>query len=267
MKKYKIIVSDYDGTLASNDGLISKENLTAINDFIKRGGIFIVSSGRATDSISYYLKKQGFCGLVSSCNGGVLTDLKSGETLYRIGIDNEICIRFFSYLNQHGIYGHFYGEKAYLYPFKCEYTNRYATLTGVVGSEEKDIVKYLETTKKSSAKLLIFDKKYKLDEHYENLVKLLPECEVTRSTDEMIDISMKGVSKAKTITETAKLFGVRTSDIIAVGDAGNDIPMLEAAGLSIAPENALEKVKKVSKVIAPNNNENAIKFIIENYCI
>ena len=267
MKKYKIIVSDYDGTLASDNGFISEENLKAINSFIDRGGIFVVSSGRATDSISYYLKKQGFYGLVSSCNGGVLTDLKSGETLYRIGIDNEICVRFFSYLNHHGIYGHFYGEKAYLYPFKCEYTNRYATLTGVVGSEEKDIVKYLEDTKKSSAKLLIFDKKYKLDNHYENLVKLLPECEVTRSTDEMIDISMKGVSKAKTIIEVAKIFGVKEEDIIAVGDAGNDIPMLEVAGLPIAPANALEKVKNVSKVVAPNNNDNAIKYIIDNYCI
>lgn len=268
MRKYDIILSDYDGTLANSDGLISNENLTAINEFIKRGGKFVVSSGRATDSISKMLKMQGFLGYVSSFNGGVLTNLASGETLYRIGIDYKVCIRFFNYLLEHNIYGHFYGESAYLYPFKSDYTERYAKLTGVVGREEPNIIDYIEETKKSSAKLLIFDEKYKLDKHFNELVKLLPECEVVRSTDEMIDINLKGVNKAKSIVEMAKIFNVKCSDVVAVGDAGNDIPMLEVAGLSVAPLNALEKVKAVAnKITSVDNNNHAIKEVIEKYCI
>lgn len=268
MKKYDIILSDYDGTLANSDGLISNENLTAINAFIDRGGKFVVSSGRATDSISKLLKKQGFSGYVSSFNGSVLTNLTTSETLYRIGIDYKVCIRFFSYLIKHNVYGHFYGESAYLYPFKSDYTARYEKLTGVVGSEESDIINYLETTKNSSAKLLIYDEKQKLDKHYDALVDLLPECEVIRSTDEMIDINLKGVSKAKSIVEMAKIFNVTPSDVVAVGDAGNDMPMLEIAGLSVAPLNALDKVKAIAdKVTSVDNNHHAIKEVIENFCI
>ena len=45
--KYKMIISDYDGTLGvapNND--IDKQTLDAINKFIAKGGIFSVCSGR-----------------------------------------------------------------------------------------------------------------------------------------------------------------------------------------------------------------------------
>ena len=39
MKKFKIILSDYDGTLASSDRRISKENIDSINSFIEHGNV------------------------------------------------------------------------------------------------------------------------------------------------------------------------------------------------------------------------------------
>ena len=50
--KYKLFISDYDGTLGeapAND--IDSETLNAINEYIEKGGIFVVCSGRETSSI------------------------------------------------------------------------------------------------------------------------------------------------------------------------------------------------------------------------
>ena len=57
MKKYKVVVSDYDGTLINDSREITPKTLKAINDFAIRGGYFVVCTGRMTTGINHYLKK------------------------------------------------------------------------------------------------------------------------------------------------------------------------------------------------------------------
>jgi phosphoserine phosphatase len=50
------------------------------------------------------------------------------------------------------------------------------------------------------------------------------------------------------VLEVCELMGIPTEQAIAVGDGANDLPMMEAAGLSIAyhPKPAVAAVAKVS---------------------
>lgn len=43
-----------------------------------------------------------------------------------------------------------------------------------------------------------------------------------------------GVQKKRTVLDLASLLGISTSQVIAVGDGSNDLPMMEAVGLSVA---------------------------------
>ena len=52
-----------------------------------------------------------------------------------------------------------------------------------------------------------------------------------------------------------------------MGDAGNDVSMLRAAGLGIAVGNASDEVKAASDLVVPSCDEDAVKYVIENYCI
>ena len=92
-------------------------------------------------------------------------------------------------------------------------------------------------------------------------------CNVVRSNDLQIDINAKGVSKGSAVKTIGKLCGVSVNEIICVGDAGNDIPMLEVAGFPIAVANAQDNVKQICKEVVVDNNNDAIKYIIEKYCI
>ncbi len=267
MKKYKIIISDYDGTLAGSNNKISSKNLIAINSFIKRGGIFVVCSGRATDGISIPLVRQGFKGLVASFNGAVLTDLENNKTLYSYGIPPSITKKFFDYTYKNDLYAHFYPEKQFLYPYHTKYTDHYEKVTGVKGIHTQSILNYIDRTQNYSYKLLVFDEKEKLDLHFDGIKNLMSECEVFRSTDNMIDLNLNGINKGEACEKIANLYGLTADDVIAIGDAGNDYAMIKKAGLGIAVENALPSIKSVAKIVVPSNDQDAIKFVIDNYAI
>ena len=263
MNKYKILVSDFDGTLANSNNEISKENLDAINSFIGRGGVFVVCTGRATDSIKKLLDKVGYKGLLASFNGAVITDMATGKEVYRNGLSKELAIRFFEYAVKNDIYAHYYFGNGYYYFKHTSYTDEYEKVTWVKGTHKPDIISAIKSASVASPKLLIFDDKEKLDLHHAPLIDLLPECDVVRSNDNMIDINLIGVNKGTACEILAGIYGAKISDVIAVGDAGNDVAMLELAVLSFCMANGEQSAKDVAKKIAPSNDDNGIKYIIE----
>ena len=54
--------------------------------------------------------------------------------------------------------------------------------------------------------------------------------------------------------------------IYACGDYENDISMIRTADIGVAMENGIESVKNVADVTAPDNNSDAIAWIIDNLC-
>ena len=49
--KYKIFISDFDGTLVRDDGTVSEKNKAAICRYREQGGVFAVCTGRMTPAI------------------------------------------------------------------------------------------------------------------------------------------------------------------------------------------------------------------------
>ena len=68
-----------------------------------------------------------------------------------------------------------------------------------------------------------------------------------------------GAEKRRTLLEVASLLGIRPDQCIAVGDGSNDIPMMEAAGLSVA-YHAKPRVRSVAKVCI---NEGGLDRLLE----
>ncbi len=268
MKKYKILVSDYDGTLCNSQNFISEKNLSAINAFVKRGGIFVLCSGRANDGISKILISQNFHGLLASFNGAMLYDLNEKKVIFTNGIKKDLLLRVAKYCLDNCLNFHIYPETGFICTMETKYKDLYESLTGVKGRIDTNVLKTIEETDFVSPKVLLFDDKEKLDVHFENIKNLMPECHVARSTDNMIDINLKGVDKGSACKMIAKSFGYDIVDVIGVGDAGNDYAMIEQAGLSMAVSNATEEIKELADIVLPvSNDQDAIAYVIENYCI
>ena len=64
-----------------------------------------------------------------------------------------------------------------------------------------------------------------------------------------VHIKTVDVNKGTALVEVAKLMGLDTRDIVAIGDSANDIEMLRAAGLGVAVGNAHPALKDVADLV------------------
>ena len=77
LKFYDLAVSDFDGTLLSTKGEVSKQTISTIQSFVSRGGVFSVCTGRMTGSIIGILQNLGIYGYVISYNGAEICNIFS----------------------------------------------------------------------------------------------------------------------------------------------------------------------------------------------
>ncbi len=74
---------------------------------------------------------------------------------------------------------------------------------------------------------------------------------VTPSLPQFLEISSPHAGKGPAVVRLARDLGVEPSRVAAIGDAPNDIDMLEAVGFGVAVEGALEEVLEVATCTCP----------------
>ena len=78
----------------------------------------------------------------------------------------------------------------------------------------------------------------------------------------MCEIAPFGVSKWTGVMRLAAEWGIRSDEICAVGDDVNDIPMILAAGLGVAMDNATDAVKAAADRIAPSHDDDGLVQVV-----
>jgi Cof subfamily protein (haloacid dehalogenase superfamily) len=83
--------------------------------------------------------------------------------------------------------------------------------------------------------------------------------------NDLLQIMDNRVSKAVALQKIAAHYGVKPAEVMAIGDAPNDVGMLQYAGVAIAMANAQDVVKEVADWIAPSNDEHGVHVALQKY--
>ena len=81
------------------------------------------------------------------------------------------------------------------------------------------------------------------------------------------DALFLGTTKATALSLLADILKIDSSEIMAMGDANNDIEMLQFAGLGIAMGNASDHVKSLADAVTVSNEEDGVARAIEKYIL
>lgn len=77
----------------------------------------------------------------------------------------------------------------------------------------------------------------------------IPELSISSSMYNNLEVNAKGADKGSALLWLADYLGIDREETMSFGDGENDIPMIQAAGIGVAMENALDTVKAAADMI------------------
>ena len=97
----------------------------------------------------------------------------------------------------------------------------------------------------------------------EEVKNAFPEVAVVKSSDILLEIMAKGISKAEAVKRFCAHLGISPEETIAFGDNFNDVEMLEAVGRSYVMGNAPEEILRRFPYHTADNDHDGIADVLE----
>ena len=274
--KYKALFTDFDGTLFSDNFTVSEKDIAAIREYTKAGGKFFISTGRLLNSIYPYLKDMNVeSDLIVVSQGAEVYDVHTKEPLLRELISIPLANRVFDYIdkametNDQLTAMMYIDDEVYFIDKLPEYREAFCNILHIkphiVGSSLRE---YLNKVQKEPSKILVMTPEDRITNFIENGVEFLNgDAVFCESRKFLIEIMPSNINKGTAVKFVADKLGIDMQDVICVGDSDNDLSMIKVAGLGVATENALERVKIHADYIAPSCNDSPIADIIYKFCL
>jgi hydroxymethylpyrimidine pyrophosphatase-like HAD family hydrolase len=87
--------------------------------------------------------------------------------------------------------------------------------------------------------------------------------EATLSGAPFVEVMAEGVTKATGVAQLCTHLGIDRAEVLAFGDALNDLELLRWAGHGVAMANALDVVRDAADEVAPSNAADGVAAVIE----
>lgn len=249
---YKVVASDMDETFLDHRHQIPAPNLQALARMRELGVLFVPSSGRPYQSImdnfadiDQSLMEDTY---VISYNGAFINRYGDPEPLLTTSGDRASIERLYAWGVTHRQALHLYTtsgetyvqflppeEQEYLkgFPGCIELDDSVSSLDDFIGDDEP-------------MKILFMDVDFKRCHRIgEELAPTLDpkKVAITYSSNRYVEFVPAGVDKGTGLVHLAGLLGIPVAETIGVGDAANDLEMIQAAGLGVGVANVSDDVR------------------------
>lgn len=253
----KLIFSDIDGTLINDELKVTPKTRDAIRQQIIKGNVFIPASARLPKGITTAVGQILTVFPMIAYNGALALD-ETGRALITRFFDAKKAAAICRYVDEQNN-----GSAWNIYSGYVWYCAK--EKSPLVKHEEEIVdVKAAPTTVDQIEKLqgvhkaLIMGKSEELDRMQKELTEKFPDLSFVRSSRTLLEVVLKGVSKASAVKILAEEYKVPLKDCIAFGDNYNDEEMLEEVGHPVLMGNAPAELKEkigLDYVTLDNNHD------------
>lgn len=270
MNDIRLLALDIDGTILTRDKQLTERTKAAIETAADAGISVALVTGRPFYGIPDELMSLKGLGYVISSNGAVTTDLRQNRILRTANLDPESALEIISVPRAYDlVYAVFLNGIGYseLEPFDRHirmidnpgietYIRKSRRITydmdGLIRQTENGI---------ENIWLIAHDQDERNDLNRKIREKWTVRTVLTGKVD--VEIGSPLADKGMALSELASGLGIEKKEILAIGDSGNDLGMLKAAGVAAAMGNAEENVKRLADIVTGSNSEDGAAMLIE----
>lgn len=271
MSDIKIIAIDIDATLLNSAHQLTEGVKDAISRATAAGIKVVLTSGRPISGIHPFLKELGLDGrndqYVISFNGGVV-ETTSGRILSSHGLSYD------DYLDLQHIAAkldlHFHIETADRLFTSDRDIGKYTIVEGYLVDIPVCFRLPSELRDEKFIKAMFIDEPERIDEalsHDELFGPLEDRITFTRSTPMYYEANPKGTDKGSGLRVLVEELGLSSENVMAIGDQGNDLPMIRFAGTGVAMGNAIDELKSEAQQITSDCDHDGVAHAIESWAL
>lgn len=263
--KIKFVAIDLDGTLLNSHHELSTRNEHALCQAMAEGVHIVLATGKTRFSALNLIQQLNLKTPGIYSQGLILYD-GDGNVRYQHTISDEVASWIINYAEKNEL-------SLLAYSGMSLYTNRFTqdpTIITQYGEPEPIIQAKLDDIvgQVPINKLIFMDSPPTITKiRAELTTQLNGNATVVQALADMLEVMPTGISKGTAFQYLVEDFGFSSAETMAIGNAENDIEMIQAAGIGIAVENSMESLKAVADVIVPSNDEDGVAVAIEDYVL
>lgn len=252
----QMVAIDLDGTLLTDKKQVSRRTLRALAALPDRGVRVVIASARPPRSVKTVYELLRLNTWQINYNGALIWDHPGSQVVHHQPMLGDMVNAIVE--RARSVYPDCLVSCEVLDKwFTDRFDNTYTTETGRLF--EPDLVGPLWMfLSQPVTKLMLLGPVPMIDDLAQLVREEYSAVAVVRSDPELLQITDAAVNKGAGLRYVADAYGVAMSRVLAIGDAMNDVEMLNAAGIAVAMENAPAAVKQAAHWVAPSNNDHGV---------
>ena len=270
-----LIAFDLDGTALAAHTSLSHANRRALLAAAARGVELVPASGRMKDFLPEEVTALPGVRYAITANGAGVYHLPTGEAVWRCLIPNEKARQVLAALEEYGLFVEFYTggsavtregdpQRAFTH---FAMPSQKATFLNKAYRLVPDLGALLRQTGLEPEKINLPYVPAPLRQEVWRRLEALGGLALTSSLPDNIEVNAQGAHKGAALSVLARRLGVPAAQVMALGDNGNDVTMLEYAGVSVCMGDGSPEAKAAARFVGLPHTQDGLARAIQEFAL
>ena len=268
--KYKLLALDMDGTTLNSEKKISPNTFNAISELMKKNIYVVLSTGRGIAELVDYAEELKLMSYGILISGGFVYDFKNSQPISIHAVQENLLLELIEQGLEERAMIHIITaydsitNRDYLDEIENFHMEVYELMYRKIMTDCKDFKKFVRENPGEVLKINLYhrsvESRQRTFERFKNENITFSYAEETS-----LEACPKNITKASGLIELCKFLKIDISETVAVGDAPNDLEILQTAGVAAVMGNASAEIKKIADFVTADNDHDGVVKVIEKY--
>ncbi len=263
--RYRAFAIDLDGTMLAGED-VPQANIDALQDAINQGVRVIIATARWKEKALQVQQKLGISETLIACSGAQVFDPATGKDVFAARLPKEFTRELFAICNEERCIATITGSKQVRVKLDGE-------PVGAMMGDEMSWVPQLELLENDLPRIgalqgskAVARVKDELQARYAEHVNIFDSIGPTGRI--IITITAKAAEKGTALAAACTHLALQPEEVVAFGDAENDLTMFRLAGAAVAMGQADAEVKAAADFVSLPNDlggvGHAVRYLLEH---
>lgn len=265
MSDIRLVLSDVDGTLVTNDKRLTDRAVAAVGALRDAGIRFAITSGRPPRGMSMLLEPLALTTPVAAFNGGLMMH-PDMTVIEQKTIPEPVVQPMLALLRERGLYTWLYcGPNWYVVDPHTPHIEREASTVQF----QPTLLESFDHLTEPVVKIVGISDDHDAVESAAEAARDAHGHQVSaaRSEPYYVDVTNPDANKGAVVQYLSKALDIPLSQIATLGDMPNDVLMFAHSGMSIAMGNADRQVQRAARHVTASNEDDGFAKAVERYVL